>query len=36
MLLIASGFALAGLIVAVVLPMWDLGKGYASQETCWP
>ena len=36
MLLIASGFALAGLIVAVVLPMCDLGKRYASQETCWP
>jgi hypothetical protein len=36
MLLIASGFALAGLIVAVVLPMCDLGRGYASQETTWP
>jgi hypothetical protein len=35
-MIIATGLALAGLIVAVVLPMCDLGKRYASQETCWP
>jgi hypothetical protein len=35
-MVIAAGLAVAGLIVAVVLTMWDPGKGYASQETSWP
>jgi hypothetical protein len=35
-MVIATGFALAGLIVLVTLLMWDPGEGYASQDTCWP
>jgi hypothetical protein len=35
-MLIASGLAVAGLIVLVMLLMWDPGRGYTSNDTTWP
>jgi hypothetical protein len=33
---IASGMAVVGLTLLLMLLMWDPATGYASQETCWP
>ena len=35
-MLIASGLAVAGLTLLLMLLLWDPGTGYASQDTCWP
>jgi hypothetical protein len=35
-MVVASGMAVVGLTVLLMLLMWDPSTGYASQDTCWP